>query len=87
LLEPLNRVLERDEGYGQSWRGLVTRRTAKGENRIMTSSTVKIAVLDDYQNIALKMADWSAIPGDPEITVFNDHVSELEPLIQRLFSL
>jgi lactate dehydrogenase-like 2-hydroxyacid dehydrogenase len=51
----------------------------------MSSSTVKIAILDDYQNIALKIADWSAIPGNPEIMVFNDHVSELEPLVQRLF--
>src|SRR6516225_9054389 len=51
----------------------------------MTDSTIKIAVLDDYQNIALKMADWSSIPGNPEIQVFNDHISELEPLVQRLF--
>jgi phosphoglycerate dehydrogenase-like enzyme len=50
----------------------------------MAGSTIKIAVLDDYQNIALKMADWSSIPGNPEIRVFNDHVSELEPLVQRL---
>ena len=28
----------------------------------MADSTIKIAVLDDYQNIALKMADWSSIP-------------------------
>jgi phosphoglycerate dehydrogenase-like enzyme len=51
----------------------------------MTGSTIKIAVLDDYQNIALKMADWSSIPGNPEIEVFNDHISELERLVQRLF--
>jgi phosphoglycerate dehydrogenase-like enzyme len=51
----------------------------------MTGSNIKIAVLDDYQNIALKMADWSSIPGNPEIEVFNDHISELERLVQRLF--
>ena len=45
---------------------------------------MRIAVLDDYQNIALKMADWSSIPGNPEITVFNDHLVELEPLVRRL---
>jgi len=52
----------------------------------MTDSPIKIAVLDDYQNIALKMADWSSISGDPEIKVFvfNDHISELEPLGERL---
>jgi phosphoglycerate dehydrogenase-like enzyme len=47
---------------------------------------IKIAVLDDYQNIALKMADWSSIPGNPEIKVFNDHVSDLELLVQRLLA-
>ncbi|MBV9998369.1 MAG: D-2-hydroxyacid dehydrogenase family protein [Verrucomicrobia bacterium] len=45
---------------------------------------MKIAVLDDYQNIALTTADWSSIPGNPEIRVFNDHVSGLELLVQRL---
>jgi phosphoglycerate dehydrogenase-like enzyme len=50
----------------------------------MTGSTVKIAVLDDYQNIALTMADWSVISGNPEIKVFNDHIFDLEQLVQRL---
>jgi phosphoglycerate dehydrogenase-like enzyme len=30
------------------------------------------------------MADWSSIPGNPEIKVFNDHVSDIELLVQRL---
>lgn len=50
----------------------------------MTGSTIKIAVLDDYQNIALKMADWASIPGQPEIKVFNDHVSDVDRLVRRL---
>jgi hypothetical protein len=37
---------------------------------------MKIAILDDYQNVALKMADWSALSGRAESTVFNDHVRE-----------
>jgi phosphoglycerate dehydrogenase-like enzyme len=32
---------------------------------------LKAAILDDYQNVALKFADWSAILKDVEITVFN----------------
>jgi hypothetical protein len=32
----------------------------------------KIAVLDDYQNVALSMADWSTLNGRAAITVFND---------------
>lgn len=50
----------------------------------MRNSQVKIAVLDDYQNIALLMADWSSIPGNPEIRVFNDHLSEEDALVERL---
>jgi phosphoglycerate dehydrogenase-like enzyme len=37
---------------------------------------MRIAVLDDYQNIALQLADWSAIAARTEITVFNRHLSE-----------
>jgi len=46
---------------------------------------MKIAILDDYQDIAMKLADWSSIPGRPEIKVFTDHVFDLETLAQRLF--
>lgn len=46
---------------------------------------MKIAILDDYQEIALKMADWSLIPGNPELKVFSDHIVDLEKLVQRLF--
>jgi phosphoglycerate dehydrogenase-like enzyme len=52
---------------------------------VMTGSTIKIAVLDDYQNISLRMADWSSIPGNPEIRVFNDHIFEEDSLVERLF--
>src|SRR5580704_13873051 len=54
------------------------------ENMLMTGSTIKIAVLDDYQNISLRMADWSSIPGNPEIRVFNDHISDVNSLVERL---
>lgn len=50
----------------------------------MRDSRIKIVVLDDYQNIALQLADWTSIPGNPEIKVFNDHISEIEPLVERL---
>jgi phosphoglycerate dehydrogenase-like enzyme len=34
----------------------------------------RCAILDDYQNVALKLADWSKIAGDVEIEVFNEPV-------------
>jgi len=45
---------------------------------------MRIAILDDYQEIAMKLADWSSIPGRPEVKVFRDHVLDLEKLAQRL---
>jgi phosphoglycerate dehydrogenase-like enzyme len=34
----------------------------------------RCAILDDYQNVALELADWSKITGDVDITVFNQHL-------------
>jgi phosphoglycerate dehydrogenase-like enzyme len=34
----------------------------------------RCAVLDDYQNVAMKMADWDRIAGDVDVTVFNNHM-------------
>lgn len=36
-----------------------------------TSMRFRCAVLDDYQNVALSMADWSTVTGDVEVRVFN----------------
>ena len=33
---------------------------------------VRCAILDDYQNVALNLADWSAVKADAEIKVFNE---------------
>ncbi|WP_158817516.1 D-2-hydroxyacid dehydrogenase family protein [Methylocapsa sp. S129] len=45
---------------------------------------MKVAILDDYQNVALAMADWSSVAGRAEITVFNDHVADGDALVERL---
>jgi phosphoglycerate dehydrogenase-like enzyme len=45
---------------------------------------MKIAILDDYQNVALEMADWSALSKRAEITVFNDRVSDPSALVERV---
>ncbi len=44
----------------------------------------KLAVLDDYQGVALEMADWSALDGDVEITVFRDHLADEGAVAERL---
>jgi phosphoglycerate dehydrogenase-like enzyme len=45
---------------------------------------IRIAILDDYQNAALEMADWSPLAGRAEITVFNDHLSDFDKVVERL---
>jgi phosphoglycerate dehydrogenase-like enzyme len=39
---------------------------------------LKVAVLDDYAKIALRSADWSALDGKAQITVFERHLSQQE---------
>ena len=36
--------------------------------------TVRVAILDDYQNVALKLADWSKLGKDVEIKVYSEAV-------------
>ena len=46
--------------------------------------TLRCAILDDYQNVALKMADWSALKGKADITVFNEHLGEASNVVKAL---
>ena len=45
---------------------------------------MRVAVLDDYQEVALKMADWSALPADTQIRVFSDHLASDDEVAERL---
>src|SRR6267142_2742810 len=45
---------------------------------------IRIAILDDYQNVALGLADWSPVARRAEITVFNDHVADPDAVVERL---
>jgi phosphoglycerate dehydrogenase-like enzyme len=45
---------------------------------------MKVAILDDYQNVALTMADWSRVESKAEVTVFTDHVSDPDAVVARL---
>jgi phosphoglycerate dehydrogenase-like enzyme len=38
----------------------------------------KIAVLDDYQGVALELADWSAVTARAEVDVFSDHLADAD---------
>ena len=44
----------------------------------------KVAVLDDYQSVALDMADWDSLPSDVTVNVFSDHLSDEDDVANRL---
>lgn len=44
---------------------------------------MKIAVLDDYANKALSLADWNSIDGG-DVTVFHDTITDFSALVKRL---
>ena len=44
----------------------------------------RLAIIDDYQNVALAMTDWSPLADDVSISVFNDHLDDENALADRL---
>ncbi|MBV9095411.1 MAG: D-2-hydroxyacid dehydrogenase family protein [Streptosporangiaceae bacterium] len=45
---------------------------------------MRVAVLDDYQQVALSSADWSAVRSMAEIQVFTEHIVRTEALVRAL---
>jgi len=45
---------------------------------------VAIAILDDYQQVALKMADWSRLQADHKITVFHEPFPDEDAVVRAL---
>ena len=50
----------------------------------MASKPHKIAILDDYQNVALKYGNWTPIEKYASITVFSDTLHSEDELAKRL---
>lgn len=44
----------------------------------------QVAVLDDYQQVALSSADWSPVTGRAEVSVFTEHITRTSELAERL---
>jgi phosphoglycerate dehydrogenase-like enzyme len=44
----------------------------------------RCAVLDDYQNVVLKVTDWSKVSGDLDIKVFNEHLGGPDNVVKAL---
>ncbi len=45
---------------------------------------MRIAILDDYQNVALDYAQWSELGPDCEIKVFNEHLATMDDAVSAL---
>jgi len=45
---------------------------------------VAIAILDDYQNVALSMADWSGLQKNHRIVAFNERLPDVEAVARAL---
>lgn len=44
----------------------------------------RVAILDDYQDVALRMADWTSLPAGTEVSTFRDHLHEADAVAKRL---
>lgn len=45
---------------------------------------MKIAILDDYQQIAMQSADWQSLPAGTEVKSFADYIPTQDEVIKRL---
>lgn len=45
---------------------------------------MNVALLDDYQNVAMKMADWNSLAPRATVTAFPDHLDGVDALAERL---
>ena len=44
----------------------------------------RVAILDDYQSVARRMADWNGLPAGTEVVVFADHLKDTGAVAARL---
>ena len=44
----------------------------------------RCAILDDYQDVALEVADWSKVAGDLDIKVFKEHLGGTDDVVKAL---
>jgi phosphoglycerate dehydrogenase-like enzyme len=53
-------------------------------DRAVGPASVKVAVLDDYQEVCLRYGAWEELGDAVDVTVFSDHVADEENLADRL---
>ncbi len=45
---------------------------------------VRIAVIDDYQNVASSLAEWDSLPDGSQVDFYQDHLTDRDALVERL---
>ena len=45
---------------------------------------MRVAVLDDYQGVAMALGDWQRLAGRADIEVFREHIADPAALVERL---
>ena len=49
-----------------------------------TGEPAKVAILDDYQRVALMLADWSPLQGRVKVDVYTETLHDEDALVERL---
>ncbi len=58
--------------------------TSEGRERVTEMTTLRVAVLDDYQQVAASLGDWSQISPAVTLDPIADHIDGLDVLAERL---
>src|SRR5262249_23541077 len=56
----------------------------KGRPKGLAMAKYRCAILDDFQNVTLKVADWSSVSSELDIKVFNEHLGGPDNVIKAL---
>ena len=54
------------------------------ERQKLSGEAYRVAILDDYQGVALDMADWTSLGDAVDIEIFRDNLSEADAIVRRL---
>jgi hypothetical protein len=56
---------------------------SKGTEMPVSRHPINVAVLDDYQGVAMSIVDWSKVSDRANIAVFQDHLGNQDAVAER----
>jgi D-3-phosphoglycerate dehydrogenase len=78
------RLLSLATGYGETTQAVNQTRRDKRDNFTMQQGPIFGAILDDYQNVAKTLADWSGVERDIKFRVYNEGLGGPDKVIAAL---